>query len=58
MPISQNSLDSELELRWRTWLDKGTRTDRLAEAPYLSLESLSSLQISPMRFARVSYCIA
>jgi len=31
MPISQNSLDSELELRWRTWLDKGKRTNRLAD---------------------------
>jgi len=31
MPISQNSLDSELELRWRTWLDKGKRADRLAD---------------------------
>jgi hypothetical protein len=29
--MSQNSLDSELELRWRTWLDKGKRADRLAD---------------------------
>ena len=31
MPIAEKSPDSEQELRWRTWQEKGQRVDRLAE---------------------------
>jgi hypothetical protein len=29
--MSQNSPDSELELRWAHWLEKGSRADRIAD---------------------------
>lgn len=31
MPIAEKSPDSEQELRWRTWQQKGRRADLLAE---------------------------
>lgn len=31
MPIAENSPNSEQELRWRTWQEKGRRADRLVD---------------------------
>ena len=31
MPIAEKSPDSEQELRWRRWQEKGRRADRLAD---------------------------
>lgn len=31
MPLSENSPDSEQELRWQTWQEKSRRSDRLAD---------------------------
>ena len=31
MPIAEKSPDSEQQLRWRKWQEKGRRADRLAE---------------------------
>jgi hypothetical protein len=31
MPIAANSPDSEQEIRWRAWQEKGRRADRLAD---------------------------
>jgi hypothetical protein len=39
----ENSLDSEQELRWRTWQEKGRRNDRLADKRMKVLFSIVGL---------------
>jgi len=43
MLMSQNSPDSELELRWRTWQEKGRRVDRLSDKRMKALFSAVGL---------------
>ena len=43
MPIAEKSPDSEQELRWRAWQEKGRRADRLAEKRMKVLFSIVGL---------------
>jgi hypothetical protein len=43
MPIAEKSPDSDQELRWRTWEEKGRRADRLAEKRMRVLFSIVGL---------------
>jgi type VI protein secretion system component VasF len=43
MPIAEKSPDSEQELRWRAWQEKGRRADRLAERRMKVLFSIVGL---------------
>ena len=43
MTIAQESPDSEDELRWRTWQEKGQRADRLADKRMKVLFSIVGL---------------
>ena len=48
MPIAEKSPDSEQELRWRAWQEKGRRTDRLAEKRMKVLFSIVGLVLVAM----------
>jgi hypothetical protein len=52
MPIAENSPDSEQELRWRNWQEKGRRADRLANKRMKVLFSVVGLIL----LAFILYC--